>query len=87
VSYTNHVGRVTLTSIRGEIIVVWSAFKPFAFARTKLPVIYHITEQNHEIFVANMVLYAINSGLILVIHDNMIIGTNHIVLACLCRHF
>jgi hypothetical protein len=25
--------------------------------------------------------------LILVIYDNMIIGTNLIVLACLCRHF
>jgi hypothetical protein len=36
--------------------------------------------------VANMVSYAISSSLILVIHDNMIIGTNHIVLACLCRH-
>jgi hypothetical protein len=37
--------------------------------------------------VANMASYAISSSLILVIHDNMIIGTNHIVLACLCRHF
>jgi hypothetical protein len=38
------------------------------------------------IHVANMASYAISSSLILVIHDNMIIGTNHIVLACLCRH-
>jgi hypothetical protein len=37
--------------------------------------------------VANMASYAISSSLILVIHDNMIIGTNLIVLACLCRHF
>jgi hypothetical protein len=37
--------------------------------------------------VANMASYAISSSSILVIHDNMIIGTNHIVLACLCRHF
>jgi hypothetical protein len=37
--------------------------------------------------VANMASYAISSNLILVIHDNMIIGTNLIVLACLCRHF
>jgi hypothetical protein len=37
--------------------------------------------------VANMASYAISSSLILMIHDNMIIGTNHIVLACLCRHF
>jgi hypothetical protein len=37
--------------------------------------------------VANMASYAISSCLILVIHDNMIIGTNLIVLACLCRHF
>jgi hypothetical protein len=29
--------------------------------------------------VANMASYAISSSLILVIHDNMIIGTNHIV--------
>jgi hypothetical protein len=33
--------------------------------------------------VANMTSYANSSSLILVIHDNMIIGTNHIVLACL----
>jgi hypothetical protein len=31
--------------------------------------------------------HAISSSLILVIRDNMIIETNHIVLACLCRHF
>jgi hypothetical protein len=37
--------------------------------------------------VANMSSYFISSSLILVIRDNMIIGTNHIVLACLCRHF
>jgi hypothetical protein len=37
--------------------------------------------------VANIASYAISSSLILVIHDNMIIGTNHIVLACICRHF
>jgi hypothetical protein len=37
--------------------------------------------------VANIASYAISSSLILVIHDNMIIGTNLIVLACLCRHF
>jgi hypothetical protein len=37
--------------------------------------------------VTNMASYAISSSLILVIHDNMIIGTNHIALACLCRHF
>jgi hypothetical protein len=29
--------------------------------------------------VANMASYAISSSLILVIHDNIIIGTNHIV--------
>jgi hypothetical protein len=29
--------------------------------------------------VANMASYAISSSLILVIHDNVIIGTNHIV--------
>jgi hypothetical protein len=40
----------------------------------------------HE-YVENMASYAISSSLILVIHDNMIIGTNDIVLACLCRHF
>jgi hypothetical protein len=39
------------------------------------------------ITVANMASYAISSSLILVIHDNMIIGTNSIVLACLSRHF
>jgi hypothetical protein len=43
-----------------------------------------ITSSHH---VANMASYAISSRLILVIHDNMIIGTNHIVLACLYRHF
>jgi hypothetical protein len=37
--------------------------------------------------VANMASCAISSSLILVILDSMIIGTNHIVLACLCRHF
>jgi hypothetical protein len=37
--------------------------------------------------VANMARYAITSSLILVIHDNMIIGTNFVVLACLYRHF
>jgi hypothetical protein len=37
--------------------------------------------------VANMASYAISSSLILVIHDNMIIGINLIVSACLCRHF
>jgi hypothetical protein len=37
--------------------------------------------------VANMASYAISSSLILVIHDNMIMETNLIVLACLCRHF
>jgi hypothetical protein len=37
--------------------------------------------------VASMASYAISSNLILVIHDNMIIGTNLIVLACLRRHF
>jgi hypothetical protein len=31
--------------------------------------------------VANMASYAISSSLILVIHDDMIIGTNHIVLS------
>jgi hypothetical protein len=41
----------------------------------------------HDDPVANMASYAISSSLILVIHDNMIIGTNHTVLACLCRHF
>jgi hypothetical protein len=40
-----------------------------------------------NICVANMASYAISSSLIFVIHDNMIIGTNLIVLACLCRHF
>jgi hypothetical protein len=39
-----------------------------------------------QIIVANMASYAISLSLILVIHDNMIIRTNHIVLACLCRH-
>jgi hypothetical protein len=37
--------------------------------------------------VANMAPYAISLSLILVIHDKMIIGTNLIVLACICRHF
>jgi hypothetical protein len=37
--------------------------------------------------VANMTSYVISSSLILVIHDTMIIRTNHIVLACLCRQF
>jgi hypothetical protein len=37
--------------------------------------------------VANMASYAISLSLILVIHENMIIGTKHIVSACLCRHF
>jgi hypothetical protein len=32
-----------------------------------------------EMFVANMASYAISSSLTLVIHDNMIIGTNHTV--------
>jgi hypothetical protein len=36
--------------------------------------------------VANMASYAISSSLILVIRDNMIIGTNLIVLARLCTH-
>jgi hypothetical protein len=36
--------------------------------------------------VANMASYAISPSLILVMNDNMIIGTHHIVLACLCRH-
>jgi hypothetical protein len=40
-----------------------------------------------HIGVANMASYVISSSFVLVIHDNMIIGTNHIVLACLCRHF
>jgi hypothetical protein len=40
-----------------------------------------------SVTVANMASYAISSSLILVIHDNMIIETNHIVLACLCRYF
>jgi uncharacterized Tic20 family protein len=31
--------------------------------------------------------FKLSSSLILVIHDNIIIGTNRIVLACLCRHF
>jgi hypothetical protein len=39
-----------------------------------------------EYDVANMASYAISSNLILMIHDNMIIRTNLIVLACLCRH-
>jgi hypothetical protein len=34
-----------------------------------------------------MASYAIISSLTLVINDNMIIGTNPIVLACLCKHF
>jgi hypothetical protein len=33
----------------------------------------------YGLIVANMASYAISSSLILVIHDNMIIGTNHIV--------
>jgi hypothetical protein len=32
-------------------------------------------------------IHDISSSLILVIHDNMIIGTNLIVLSCLYRHF
>jgi hypothetical protein len=32
-----------------------------------------------RVIVANMASYAISSSLILVIHDNMINGTNHIV--------
>jgi hypothetical protein len=40
-----------------------------------------------QVDVANMASYAISFCLLLVIHDIMIIGTNHIVLACLCRHF
>jgi hypothetical protein len=46
----------------------------------------HITDVSQGT-VANMAPYAISSSLILVIHDNMIIRTNLIVLACLCRHF
>jgi hypothetical protein len=37
--------------------------------------------------VANTASYAISSSLILVILNNMIIGTNLIALACPCRHF
>jgi hypothetical protein len=44
-------------------------------------------ELEREVGLANIASYAISSSLILVIHDNMIIETNHIVLACLCRHF
>jgi hypothetical protein len=40
-----------------------------------------------EKVVANMASYAISSSLILVMHENIMIRTNHIVLACLCRHF
>jgi hypothetical protein len=32
-----------------------------------------------QVAVANMASYAVSSSLILVIHDNMINGTNHIV--------
>jgi hypothetical protein len=49
--------------------------------------IWGFRQQLGEPCVANMPSYAISSSLILVIHDNMIIGTNLIVLACLCRHF
>jgi hypothetical protein len=48
---------------------------------------YVTVEQDPDQSVANMASYAISSSLILVIHDNMIIGTNLIVLACLCRQF
>jgi hypothetical protein len=37
----------------------------------------HLTA--HGVNVANMTSYAISSSMILVIHDNMINGTNHIV--------
>jgi hypothetical protein len=49
----------------------------------------HIKKEKLDLwnFVANMASHAISSSLILVIHDNMIIGTNLIVLACLWRHF
>jgi hypothetical protein len=47
---------------------------------------YYEQGYNYQDYVVNMASYAISSSLILVIHDNMIIGTNHIVLACLCRH-
>jgi hypothetical protein len=60
-------------ALGGEAQAVDVVARPLAF----LPVL----------FVANMASNAISSSLILVIHDNMIIGTNHIVLACLCRHF
>jgi hypothetical protein len=36
-------------------------------------------QDKHLIYVANMASYVISSSLILVIHDNMINGTNHIV--------
>jgi hypothetical protein len=36
---------------------------------------------------ANMASYAISSSMISVINDNMINGTNHMVLTFLCRHF
>jgi hypothetical protein len=48
---------------------------------------YFITNESSPYSVANMASYAISSSLILVINDNVIIGTNNIVLACLCRHF
>jgi hypothetical protein len=47
---------------------------------------FEIKTSTIHMVVANMASDAISSSLILVIHDNMIIGTNHIVLACLCRH-
>jgi hypothetical protein len=36
-------------------------------------------EYKQSIYVANMASYDISSSMILVIHDNMINGTNHIV--------
>jgi hypothetical protein len=54
---------------------------------TRAPDIYSPSLACHWSSVANMASYAISSSLILVIHDNMIIGTNLIVLACLYRHF
>jgi hypothetical protein len=47
----------------------------------------HANRRGPRRLVANMASYAISSSLILVIHDNMIIGTNLIVVACVCRHF
>jgi hypothetical protein len=60
-----------------EASVSGSNFVNFCKIMLALVVLSLITKKGE--FVANMASYAISSSFILVIHDNMIIGTNYIV--------